>query len=162
MCVFSLCEFYNLIISAIVGGVIGLMMVIIYERLVNKRKMKEWANFFKPLESKGKSTFDWTCYDIKGRDMSQENGSFANIKYVKGNQLELRVKEPGGNTWLGQITMTDHARGSLTFTYIGKYEYGFKDCYLGQKLEDGRKFDYWILVGDNKAYFNELIRRERK
>jgi hypothetical protein len=162
MCIFNICEFYNLIISAIVGGIIGLIMVIIYERLVNRRKMKEWENYFIPLESKDENTFDWICYDIKGRENSRENGSLANIKYIKGSQLEIRVKEPGGNIWLGQITMTDHARGSLTFNYIGKYEYGFKDCYLGQELDDRRKFDYWILVGDGKVYFNELIRRERK
>lgn len=162
MCVFNLCEFYNLLIGAVVGGIIGLIMVVIYEKLVNKRKMKELENFFKPLESKDENTFDWTNYNIEGREKSVENGSKANIKYIKGNQLEIRVKEPGGDIWLGQITMTDHARGSLTFTYPGKYEYGFKDCHLGQELDEGRTFDYWILVGDGKAYSNELIRRERK
>jgi len=120
MCLFNLCEFYNLIIGAIAGGIIGLLMVIYYERLVNKRKVKELENFFKPLESKDENTFDWTCFNIKGREKSEENGSKANIKYIKGSQLEIRVKEEGGTIWLGQITMTDHARGSLTFTYPKK------------------------------------------
>ena len=60
--------------------------------------------------------------------------------------------------------MTDLARGSLTFSYPGKYEYGFKKCYLGQEYDqsEGKRFDYLILVGDGKTYLNELVRRERK
>jgi hypothetical protein len=162
MCIFDLCEFNNLIIGSIVGGLVGLVLVIIYEWLVNKRRMNDLARHFQPLESRNQDTFDWTCFDINGRERSKANGSMASVKYLTGHQLEIRVKEPNGSTWVGQITMTDKARGLLTFNYVGKYEYGYKDCYLGQELDNGVRYDYWILVGDGKSYFNELVRRERK
>lgn len=88
----------------------------------------------------------------------------ANIRYLGDHTLEIKVKEKDGPIWVGHITMTDLARGSLTFNYPGKYEYGFKKCYLGEEDEfnTGKKFNYWILVGDGTAYGNELVRREKK
>ena len=165
MCVFNLCEFYNLIIGSIVGGVVGLLLVIFYEKiLVDGRKRKKLEKHFKPLESNDQNTFDWTCFDIEGREKAKPNGSMAKIKYLGENTLEIEVKESDESIWVGYITMTDLARGSLTFSYPGKYEYGFKKCYLGQEYDqsEGKRFDYLILVGDGKTYLNELVRRERK
>lgn len=161
MCIFDLCEFYNLLIGGLIGAVIGLIMVRWYERRAAKRQALDRKKMFKPLESKDENTFDWICYNIQGREQSVENGSTANLRYIEGNKLEIRVKETGGSIWVGQITMLDNTRGSLTFTYPGKYEYGFKECYLGQEKIDDKTFDYWILVGDGLSYFNELVRRAR-
>lgn len=163
MCIWDLCEFNNLILGSIVGGIVGILLVIYYESLVHKREQKRLENFFKPLESTDAKTFDWICYNISGRDRSQPNGSMANIKYLGGYNLEIKVQEAnGGPIWLGYITMTDLARGSLTFNYPGKYEHGFKNCYLGEEEEKGKRFNYWILVGDGAAYHNELVRREKR
>jgi hypothetical protein len=164
MCVFELCEFYNLIIGSIIGGVVGLLLVIYYEKKIERKKRRKLEKHFKPLESEDANTFDWTCFKIEGRDMSTPNGSMAKIKYLGDHKLEIEVKENNGSIWIGHITMTDLVSGSLTFTYQGKYEYGFKKCYLGQEYDQGKgkQFDYLILVGDGKNYLNELVRRERQ
>lgn len=161
ICYFDKCELINLFAGGVIGGIIGLGLVLFYEHLINSRRQRRLKKLFRPLES-SKGQFDWICYDIDGREKSKVNGSRASLLYSGGNEIELRVLESSGSEWVGKVTMLDDSRGTLTFSYPGKFEYGFKDCLLGYEMEDGKRFDYIILVGDGKSYYNELLRRERK
>src|SRR5687768_14957373 len=94
---FDLYEFYNLIAGSILGGIIGLLLVIFYDKcIVEKRRKKKLKDFFMPLQSRDPNTFDWTCFDISGREKSEPNGSMANIKYLDDHTLEIRLKEKDG------------------------------------------------------------------
>jgi hypothetical protein len=162
-CHFDLCEFINVFIGGIFTGILASFLFVCLTNFIENRKD---SRKFKYLKSKDNNSFDWICYSMtkeNGRIRENNpNGSSASIEYKKGKVLNFRLKEQNNRIWNAKVTMTSEYVGSLAFRYEKEQEYGFKDVFIGEEIENGIKYDTVFLVGKGKDYNNEILMRESK
>ncbi len=161
-CFFDPCEFINIIVGGILTGIVASFLFVLILNTINS--CRDSRNY-KYLQSPNENEFDWICYSMQyanGRIREENpNGSTANINYKKGNILNIRIKQKDNRIWKGKITMIDKYVGTLFFRYENEHEYGSKDVYIGEHLENGKKYDSIFLFGKDKDYGNELLIRDK-
>lgn len=153
--------------NTIVGGIVtGVTAAFLFVYLSNILKNIGDSRKYKYLETPKGIEYDWTCYSMKEKNGRKRedtpNDSNVTINHEKGNILNIRLKQKKGEIWNGKLTMMDKYFGTLYFRYEDQHEYGAKDVFVGEEMENGKKYDFLFLIGKGKDYGNELLRRERK
>lgn len=103
--------------------------------------------------------FDWTAYSMKKEDgrirENTPNGSLLNIN-VKGDKVDLILKQPDQERWVGELRFEKFGFGTVSLKYENRHEYGRRECVLGSFVEDGVTFDYLFLTHvNNRIYYIE-------
>lgn len=162
-CRFDICELINIVFGGIITGLVASFLFVWLSNLL--KKFIDSRNY-KYLKSPKGIEYDWTCYSIKNENgrirEDNPNGSTVTINHKRGNTLNIKLKQRDGRIWHGKLTMTDKYLGTLCFRYENEHEYGFKDVFIGEELENGKKYDFLFLIGKGKDYGNELMRREKR
>jgi hypothetical protein len=163
-CHFDLCEFINVVVGGIVTGLVASLLWAWFSELFRNFR---YSMKYKYLKSPIGIEDDWICYSMKkenGRIREDKpNGSTVTIPYEKGNNFTIKLKQNDDRIWIGKLKIVDENIGSLHFRYKNEneHEYGFKDVFIGEEIENGKKYDVLFLIGKGKDYGNEIFLREK-
>jgi hypothetical protein len=161
-CVFSLCEFVNVVVGGIITGIVASVLFLV---LSNWLKTRYYSIKYKYLKSPNGIQNDWICYSMKNENgrirEDNPNGSTVTINHKKENIFNVRLQEKDGRIWNGQLTIVNESMGKLFFQYENEHEYGFKNVAFGKESENGLEYEFVFIIGDGKDYKNEIFRREK-
>lgn len=119
---------------------------------------------YRYLESVPRDSFDYECYELVGRDISNTaNGSKANVVVLDIFRIKLTIIQIDNRIWSGEIKLTDQFSGKLAFKYENELEVGHKMCYI-QSNKDLRFKPETILIkpiSDTKDYGTEVLVRTK-
>lgn len=145
---FDVIEAFNIFVGGVLTSFLFIVLTKLYECII-------FSNRYKRLKSYGEVK-DW-----ESRPMSEENTREINWNKVQGRaNIKIRrrkfeiVLEHGERKWKGEISMLTPNYGILIFRYIDEFEFGTRECFIGEiSDEKGCIFDFIHLVPKtNKIY----------
>src|SRR5690606_968476 len=176
ICNFSWCEFLNILFGGLIIGIIASFLFVLITDYIKRWRFNKK---YKHLKS-AKNVYDWPSYSMKESDNrfrnESPNGAIANIS-LETSSINIILKHDG-RKWKGKVRMLDYELGILTLKYENEHEYSKRDCIIGSYTEDGKMFDYILLIPvlntifridnkDNKLipkynYGNEILIRDKQ
>lgn len=139
-CVFSLCEFYNVVIG---GVIIGLIVSVLFVWLSRKFERHKLRNDFSFLESPG-NKFDWQHWNIKhGAIADEPEEAYMNLKYREYKTFSFRWTEKGSNDVKGEgfIFWNDLTHGKMSFYAYQVVTYNYRNVFYRKIEHQGKIYD---------------------
>ncbi len=153
-CPIDICEFYNMLISGIVLGVVASFLFVV---LTDWIRICRFKKRYSHLKSKTESEFDWIAYSMREDDgrkrQDAPNGSKMNLQLDK-DRIFIRVRQVDHRTSIGELTIDRFDYGIVTYKYENEHEYGKRECVIGSYEENSKQYDYLYLIPtNNRVYY---------
>lgn len=133
------------VFASLLATVIGITAAWAYRTVLLRRKYLPMSGHY--------SEYSFNKPD--GNKPDGEASGFAEIKYIGGNKLSIRVEEMASDrSWEGLIEMQNQGYGSITWHYVelpdSRHEFGHRDCIVP---ESGVVY----LVGEENRGFHKVV-----